>query len=36
VEAASIEDWGEIADLIVESYRLSAPKRSLAKLDALP
>ena len=28
-------DWGEIADMVLEGYRLSAPKKSLAKL-ALP
>jgi predicted DNA-binding protein (MmcQ/YjbR family) len=27
-------DWDELADLIEESYRLTAPKRLLARLDA--
>lgn len=27
-------DWGEIADLVDEAYRLVAPKRILAELDA--
>jgi predicted DNA-binding protein (MmcQ/YjbR family) len=36
LEAATIEDWDEIADMVLESYRMSAPKKSLAKLDALP
>lgn len=26
-------DWGEVEDLVLESYRLIAPKRSQAKLD---
>jgi predicted DNA-binding protein (MmcQ/YjbR family) len=33
LEAAKIEDWAEITDMVLESYRMSAPKRSLAKLD---
>ncbi len=32
--AAAIDDWAEIADMVLESYRMSAPKRLLAKLDA--
>jgi predicted DNA-binding protein (MmcQ/YjbR family) len=36
LEAAKITDWGEIADMVLEGHRLSAPKKSLAKLDALP
>jgi phosphoribosylglycinamide formyltransferase-1 len=28
------EDWDEIRDLVVESYRLAAPKRLAAQLDA--
>jgi predicted DNA-binding protein (MmcQ/YjbR family) len=35
LEAATIDDWDEITDMVIESYRLSAPKLSLAKLDAL-
>jgi predicted DNA-binding protein (MmcQ/YjbR family) len=33
IDAGRIDDWEGIAGLILESYRLSAPKRSLAKLD---
>jgi hypothetical protein len=29
-------DWDELADLIEESYRMTAPKRLLAQLDATP
>lgn len=32
-EADSIDDWDELIPMIVESYRLIAPKKSLAKLD---
>ncbi len=27
-------DWDEIADLVADSYRMTAPKRLLARLDA--
>jgi predicted DNA-binding protein (MmcQ/YjbR family) len=27
-------DWAEVAELVEESYRLVAPKRLVAKLDA--
>lgn len=27
-------DWGQIADLVEESYRMTAPKRLAARLDA--
>jgi predicted DNA-binding protein (MmcQ/YjbR family) len=30
----SVSDWDEVRDLVLESYRLIAPKRSLAKLSA--
>jgi len=33
LEAAKITDRGEIEDMVLEGYRLSAPKRSLAKLS---
>jgi predicted DNA-binding protein (MmcQ/YjbR family) len=33
LEAVAIDDWDEIADMVLESYRVSAPKRSLARLD---
>ena len=36
LEAVAIDDWDEIAEMVLESYRMSAPKRSLARLDALP
>ena len=29
-------DWGEVADLVEEAYRLVAPKRLVALLDAAP
>ncbi|MEO8456443.1 MAG: MmcQ/YjbR family DNA-binding protein [Chloroflexota bacterium] len=32
LEAAKIEEWAEIADMVLEGYRMSAGKRSLAKL----
>ena len=31
MDASTITDWGEVEDLISESYKLIAPKRSLAK-----
>jgi len=34
LNAAVIDDWAGVALLILENYRLSAPKRALAKLDA--
>ena len=34
MDAASVTDWDEVRELVLESYRLIAPKRSLAKLDA--
>ena len=32
MDASGILDWNEVRDLVLESYRLIAPKRSLAKL----
>jgi predicted DNA-binding protein (MmcQ/YjbR family) len=32
LEAAQITDWGEIADMVLEGYRLSAPRKSFKKL----
>jgi predicted DNA-binding protein (MmcQ/YjbR family) len=29
-------DWDELADLVEESYRMTAPKRLAARLDQLP
>jgi predicted DNA-binding protein (MmcQ/YjbR family) len=34
LETDSVKDWDEVNEMILESYRLIAPKRSLAKLDA--
>jgi predicted DNA-binding protein (MmcQ/YjbR family) len=33
MDASRITDWEEVRALILESYRLIAPKRSIAKLD---
>lgn len=33
MEAESVKDWNEVRSLIIESYRLIAPKKSLAKLE---
>jgi hypothetical protein len=33
MDAKKITDWGEVRALVFESYRLIAPKRTLAKLD---
>ena len=33
MDASSVKDWDEVRELILESYRLIAPKRSIAKLD---
>jgi predicted DNA-binding protein (MmcQ/YjbR family) len=30
------QDWEELADLIEESYRMTAPKRLVSDLDAQP
>lgn len=29
-------DWGEVADLVTEAYRMVAPKALVARLDAAP
>ncbi len=34
LETDSVKDWDEVREMILESYRLIAPKKSLAKLDA--
>ena len=34
IDAANIGDWDDITSMILESYRLSATKRTLAKLNA--
>ncbi|HEV3074109.1 MAG TPA: MmcQ/YjbR family DNA-binding protein [Thermoanaerobaculia bacterium] len=33
VRLGGAPDWGQVADLVEESYRLTAPKRLLALLD---
>lgn len=33
LDASQVKDWDEVEAMIRESYRLIAPKRSLAKLD---
>ncbi len=33
MDASGVEDWGEVRELVLESYRLIAPKKSLAKLE---
>jgi predicted DNA-binding protein (MmcQ/YjbR family) len=33
MDATKIKDWDEVRGLILESYRLIAPKRTLKKLD---
>lgn len=32
MDAKAVRDWGEVRTLVMESYRLIAPKRTLAKL----
>jgi predicted DNA-binding protein (MmcQ/YjbR family) len=36
LDAKFIKDWAEVRALVLESYRLIAPKKTLAKLDAAP
>ncbi|HEX2524072.1 MAG TPA: MmcQ/YjbR family DNA-binding protein [Terriglobia bacterium] len=33
LETDSVSDWEDVREMILESYRLIAPKRSLAQLD---
>ncbi len=33
MDLASVEDWDHVEDLILESFHLIAPKRTLAKLQ---
>ncbi len=35
MDASAIKDWDEVEDLVLESYRLIAPKKSLSKLEAV-
>lgn len=37
MDVSGVDDWDEVAELVLESYRLIAPKRSLARLvDGAP
>jgi predicted DNA-binding protein (MmcQ/YjbR family) len=36
LDAKTVKDWDEVRALVVESYRLIAPKKTLAKLDGVP
>jgi len=36
MDVSAVHDWDEVKTLVGESYRLIAPKRSLAKLGAAP
>ena len=36
MDATSISDWDRLRGFILESYRLIAPKRTLAKLESEP
>jgi predicted DNA-binding protein (MmcQ/YjbR family) len=33
MDASGVHDWSEVRPLVLESYRLIAPKRTVAKLD---
>ena len=33
MDAGGVDDWEEVRPLVVESYRLIAPKRTVAKMD---
>jgi predicted DNA-binding protein (MmcQ/YjbR family) len=33
MEAGGVDDWDEVRPLVLESYRLIAPRRAVAKLD---
>jgi len=33
MEAGGVDDWDEVRPLVLESYRLIAPRRTVAKLD---
>jgi hypothetical protein len=36
MDSKAIRNWDEVRTLILESYRLIAPKKTLAKLDGGP
>jgi predicted DNA-binding protein (MmcQ/YjbR family) len=33
MDATLVDDWGEVRELILESYRLIAPKKTVARMD---
>jgi hypothetical protein len=33
MDAGGVDDWDEVRPLVLESYRLIAPRRTVAKLD---
>ena len=33
MDAGAVDDWNEVRPLVLESYRLIAPRRTVAKLD---
>ena len=33
MDASGVDDWNEVRPLVLESYRLIAPRRTVAKLD---
>ena len=35
-EQRNVTDWDEVRELVTESYRLLAPKKLIARLDAVP
>src|SRR5262249_47056163 len=36
MDAAAVDDWNEVRALVHESYRLIAPRRTVARLDGAP
>jgi hypothetical protein len=36
MDVSRVKDWGEVRALLLESYRLIAPKRTLATLEGPP
>ena len=36
MDAARVDDWEQVRGFVHESYRLIAPKKSIAKLDGAP
>ena len=33
MDASRVDDWGDVRELILESYRLIAPKKTVARMD---